>query len=236
MAKSKKSKYVGQNEDGSYYCNKCGKSGFQSQASACGHLTHCKGHNAVIRGSKKEQETVKEMLASIQSEASLIEADVGTLRATLGPASGSASGPQTGSTSNDINDTLKKMAVRLDLEKREKVILLAQNKKLETIAYNHNQHVGDFSIPMRSFSGPQDLVSIGFGDIIKIPTVRYVLGAIAIVVVVNYGLKMLDETKTLTRKINSKEIEVLNVEHKKTGRAKKKTTHRMANSRRRRSS
>lgn len=209
MSKVKKSKYIGQNEDGSYYCSKCGQSGFSTASSGYGHLTHCKGYKAVIKESKKEQDTVKGMLASIHDELTLNEANVGTLRPCLDP----ASGPQTGPASSSMIDAFRKMSERLENEKREKVILLAQNKNLERIAYNHNQHVGNF--PAKSFSGPADLVASGFGDIVKIPAVRYIVGAIALVVLINYGLKVFEETRLITK------IETKNLKDTSYGKRKK---------------
>jgi len=184
MAKAKNSKFVGQNEDGSYFCGKCGQSGFANKQKVWGHLGQCRGYNKIISEVKKDQVILSESLANLQAQGTSKGLDVGYLPTYLAP---------TSEVPQEVPRSPLKTGSFADTEKlmRQNFILKTQNAELQKIAFNHNAHV--MNVPNRSFSGPQDMVAQSFGTLFKYPIVQFLAGLTALAILVNFCKKHLGE-------------------------------------------
>lgn len=200
MSKSKHSNKIVEDHDGTFYCLKCGQAGFKTKSAGYGHLTTCKGYKSAVNKITKELKELGLNPASQQIETNQLDeamnmnADgirspsahisdempesgppVGHPRATLGPPRGSPSGSP-----SIIPDDFKLQMMRLKVE----------NESLRKIAYNHNQH---YPQARQNFSGPQDMVSSTFGDLMENKTVRLVVTLGALAVLLNFVMDQFDK-------------------------------------------
>lgn len=212
MAKSKQANKITQDNDGTYFCLKCGQAGFETKPKAYGHLTHCKGYKSAINKVQKEIQERQKYLAyedAGDSEASKNKLDVdyesasssfiekniesgppeghprATLRATL-----RASGHPEKNRVDD-SDELKRL-------KLENMILRKDKQNLEKIAYNHNQH---YPQARQNFSGPQDMVNSAFGGLMENNLVKIIVTLGALAVLLNFVTDQFDKLDKKSKNI-----------------------------------
>lgn len=188
--KSKNSKKILEDHDGTFFCTKCGQAGFKTKSQGYGHITYCKGYKSVVEVAREETLELDEAIKNVDSHQldgpKNLSTDESTvlspLQIKMKPIMEKAwekyyeKVGKTGGTSPLMRPPLGPPS-RVTLQApppgpprnsevvglKQKIILLEERLiKTERIAFNHNEHV---SKPSRNFGSATDLVTSKLGEV-----------------------------------------------------------------------
>lgn len=201
MSKSKQSGKIVEDQDGTFYCLKCGQAGFKTKSAGYGHLTTCKGYKSAVKKIQKEilensSYLADEVKTNQLDEAIQTDADDSHHTSASVYTEMPKSGPPVGHPRATLRATLRATheGHPQDEEKRilklEIMSLKKNNELLQKLAFNHNQH---YPQVRQNFSGPQDMVNSAFGDLMQDKTIRFIVSIGAIVVLLNFLADQFDK-------------------------------------------
>jgi hypothetical protein len=178
--KSSSKKKIYQDTDGTWFCNSCGKAGYADQSQAHGHLRWCKGVKGLKREIQKEVVAVDKMFPELAASHGLEDIIGETEPLSVSPNSYFDNPQKEASKRQTLRGTLRGTLTPdpqgAERSQQELVVelhkLRSQNQALQKYAYNHVQHAGRG----QTFGGPNDLLSSGLSDVMKIPFVRWAVG------------------------------------------------------------
>ena len=64
--KAKNSDKILEDQDGTFFCTKCGQAGFETKSKGYGHIAHCRGHKAVLKQARKETYEMDQAIKNIE--------------------------------------------------------------------------------------------------------------------------------------------------------------------------
>ena len=166
MSKKSKKNQIHQDIDGSFFCSKCGKAGYQKQADAWGHLRWCKGIKKISKDIEKEFSEIQGVGQG--NNLNYLFNEVGD---SFPPASLSSVHTEIDPDEVEGEALPQDLPQALNLTKRERILSAelakakAFNRKLYKYSTNHIQHAS-FSSPRR-VSNPTDLLFSGMNDLIE---------------------------------------------------------------------
>lgn len=227
MSKKRKlTNYVHQEGDNSFFCGKCGRANFSSQASVLGHLAHCKGFKhqenelkRTLKGIGLEQSDVENKLKEGDHDSSPSINDLLSGDTLLGPTSptptprprptleaypSSSKNESSLATNRSYYSLSEKQTGDDDSDLRVIVSKLVQSQmKINKHLFNHSQHVDNLRPVKVNFNSPSDMMGAVFGEVYQIPLVRILLVMGGIVMVYNFVRDQVDKANN-TGKNNRK--------------------------------